>query len=605
VLVASVVWAVLAITRSGFWADDFLNLTSFNHSLGNLSDDHINTGKYVINAFWALGTTLFGQGSVVPYLLLNAAVLAAGVVLWLWSGIGSRWSRVQAVWIAGLFAAGGTWWASALWSSNITHTAALLWLGAGSLCAERAVRASSLRQATAWTLCAGAAWTLTVASNLAYVGVLVLATWLLVGQLATVRRHGGAVARCAALAAWSLAVPLAYFVLIAYPATTSSSAYSQHGLSFISSNFAFYRRAYAPHLALSLLYLGLIALCLAGAWRGARHRRWFPLVALLSAVAMLVPALVQGQQREVNYVAVSVLVLVSGAVAGLRELAGAVPLRRRRFAIPAACAAGALALVLLIDGSASQRSYFLHTPYGRSLAAFRAGAAHLVPSGAALCSELDLDEPTLERFVAELSGPRGFQVPPVRARSVAFVSRGEPCPAADSSAIAVRQNPGGSFTATACPRREPIISPAVPLQPRSRRRKLGLALGVTAASAALASCGGSSTSSTTAAPSATTTTAPTAIAPVAGVRIVASPNPVPPGAGRATTTIKWSTKLTGGVTIRVSFNGAAPKLFAEGGGSGSAPAAFIVAGNRYRFLLYDATNPARPVAAVDVTRRQR
>ena len=42
------------MSRSGFWGDDFLFLTHFNRTLGDLSDDHINTGKYAANLFWAL-----------------------------------------------------------------------------------------------------------------------------------------------------------------------------------------------------------------------------------------------------------------------------------------------------------------------------------------------------------------------------------------------------------------------------------------------------------------------------------------------------------------------------------------------------------------------
>src|ERR1700747_1108597 len=78
ILCVSALLAIVAISRSGFWADDFLNLTHFDRSLGQLSNDHINTGKYIINLFWGLGTEAFGTGSVVPFLLANCLVLPLG-----------------------------------------------------------------------------------------------------------------------------------------------------------------------------------------------------------------------------------------------------------------------------------------------------------------------------------------------------------------------------------------------------------------------------------------------------------------------------------------------------------------------------------------------
>jgi hypothetical protein len=61
ILLGLVAW-IVGVSRSGFWADDYLDLTHFHASLGNLSDSRINTGKYIINVFWAVGTAVFGRG---------------------------------------------------------------------------------------------------------------------------------------------------------------------------------------------------------------------------------------------------------------------------------------------------------------------------------------------------------------------------------------------------------------------------------------------------------------------------------------------------------------------------------------------------------------
>ncbi len=91
VIILSVLTWITALSHSGFWADDFVNLLHYNKSLGDLSY-HQNQGKYVINFFWALGTLAFGLGSVIPFLILNALVFATGVVVWLWAGSATRWS---------------------------------------------------------------------------------------------------------------------------------------------------------------------------------------------------------------------------------------------------------------------------------------------------------------------------------------------------------------------------------------------------------------------------------------------------------------------------------------------------------------------------------
>jgi hypothetical protein len=100
ILLGLVAW-IVGVSRSGFWADDYLDLTHFHASLGNLSDSRINTGKYIINVFWAVGTAVFGRGSVVPFLLLDSVVLAAGLVIWLRVGVRAHWSSLEAWWIGG------------------------------------------------------------------------------------------------------------------------------------------------------------------------------------------------------------------------------------------------------------------------------------------------------------------------------------------------------------------------------------------------------------------------------------------------------------------------------------------------------------------------
>lgn len=99
----------------------------------------------------------------------------------------------------------------------------------------------------------------------------------------------------------------------------------------------------------------------------------------------------------------------------------------------------------------------------------------------------------------------------------------------------------------------------------------------------------------------TSTTVPPT--PVAGASISASQNPVTGGTGNGSMTITWSTGTTpGGVgEVRLSLDGGAETLFAQGA-SGQQTAAFIQAGHSYRFRLYQGAGGSTVLAQIIVTR---
>jgi hypothetical protein len=545
ILLSLIVW-VIAVSRSGFWADDFLNLTHFARSLGDLSNDHINTGKYVINVFWAIGTYAFGSGSVAPFLILNTLVFGAGVVMWLRGGTKGAWRAIDAWWIGGLFVATAAWLPTALWSSDITHSAGYLTLGLALTCHNRCMTARSARGGVLWALASGVAWTLAVVSNLIYIGLLAIAAYCAFRQFVRLRGCGmSAIKSVATVGSWSLLLPVVYFVAIAYPATTSSAAYTSTGLQFIHENVNYYRSFLAPTTLLAALYVGVLVVAIAGGVLAATRREWFPLAVLAAAVATALPPLVQSEQRAVNYLAMPLLLLFSAAVAGARPLLRAQSRHLIWTKRPLCLAAGAT-LVFLFAQGADLRSYFVESPYGDSLAAFRSQVASLTPAGGTICATLDVDAPQRALFVAAMSGEDGFLVPPVSATQAYLVAAGEPCPAQISSTeITVAVNGRGEFVAAA----PGLGSKAV--------------------------------------------TRPAVSTPVTG-SIDAVPNPAPTGR----TTIAWRSTSPLAV-VRVVEDGQAEKLFAAAG-SGTQGASFIVRGHVYRFTIYASAQSHTPIASTIV-----
>jgi hypothetical protein len=450
VAVMGIVWAVAA-SRSGFWADDFLNLTYFARSLGNLANEHVNTGKYVINVFWAFGTEAFGNGSVVPFLLTASLVFAAGTVIWLAVGTKRHWSAIQAWWIGGLFIATGAWLPTALWSSNITHSGGFLTLGVGFFAHERCIEAETSRATVRWSIVSGVAFTLAVVSNLLYIGLLPLAAYCAFHQFSKIVRLGmKARAAVALVGFWNLVLPLIYFFAVAYPATKSSSAYAHTGLSYIRGNLHFYRLALAPSALLEVLYGLLIVAAVVGAGLAVRRKDWFPIALLVAAAGTTAPALVQSQQREIHYVAMPLLLMFSALGAGSHELLTTARSERvRRMAAGVLVAAG-VTLILLFRQASDLRSAWIEFPYGRALATFRSQVAELAPLGGVICVRLMMNAAERQAFIAQMSGANGFQVPPISAAAAFLFANNQTCPVtAPSARIAVGLNARGDWTAAA------------------------------------------------------------------------------------------------------------------------------------------------------------
>lgn len=449
VVLSLMVWAT-AVSRSGFWADDFFNVTHFSRSLGELSNDDINAGRYVTNIFWAVGTYAFGPASVVPFLLLDSLVLAAGVVTWLRIGSRMRWSPLQAWWIGGLFLATSVWYQTALDSSAIGHASGFLAAGLALLAHERCMAARTKRNTLLWSLAGGGAWTLAVMSNIIYVGLLVIALYCSVHQALKLRGLGLTLTRaCSTVASWNLGLPIVYFAVISYPATTSKPQYAANGLQYIHQNLRFYRAQLAPTTALTVTYFAILIGALVGGILAARRRDWFPLALLAAAGATSLPALMQSQQRGIFYFAMPLLLTFSSLAVSVRPLLRE-DARRPQLVRLALYMAATASLLLLFAQGAEVRSYFLRTPFGGSLAVFRSQVASLTPEGGALCAKLNLNTQQQAIFVAEMSGPDGFLIPPVSAGQAFLVAPGQRCPAqgATTSNITVGIDDRNNFVAT-------------------------------------------------------------------------------------------------------------------------------------------------------------
>ena len=186
-----------------------------------------------------------------------------------------------------------------------------------------------------------------------------------------------------------------------------------------------------------------------GAVTAVRRRNWFPIALLGTAGATAIPALIQGQQRDIHYLAMPLLLLFSAVGAGSQPLLLGQTKQATRLR-SAFVLVAAVALFSVFRQGSAVRTYFVQTPYGASLATFRSEVAALTPEGGRICATLDLDPRDQTQLIAEMSGESSFLVPPINASQIYLIPIGQTCPAQGlTSHIVVKVNQRGDFVATA------------------------------------------------------------------------------------------------------------------------------------------------------------
>lgn len=456
VIVLSALDWIRDLLRSGFWADDFLSLTTYN-DFHNIFNVKIDQGQYVLNVFWALGIWTFGSGSAIPYLLLNSAIFASGLLMWMLACRDS-WPGTVGWWIAGLLLANGAWLPIPLWTSNVTHSTSFLGLGAAMLCHKRTLSAGKCRTTIYWSLAGAAAWVVVVACDPLYIGVVALGAYCGWGQRAHFRKMSASHWFGDFVLAWNILPPILYFLLIGYPEKTSSATYSGSGLRFIWSNLHFYHAEMASSLWVTAIYLLLIVVTTAAVAGSLRRHDYFPIACVGAGAIMVGIILTESHQRFLNYTVMPLLLILSSCAAGgttwFRSRVRTQ--RNRRYFLRAVLVVPLLSLVLLYSSGNAARGYFNATPYGGALTTFRDEVSSLAPKGAELCIVLDLPPADAAELKAEMAGNYGFFVAPIGAAADYLEMTKSQCPPFVNAIVDVRLEVDGEFGAANGAMGEPL-----------------------------------------------------------------------------------------------------------------------------------------------------
>jgi len=404
-VVMNFLWIIPAIVKSDFWGDDFINLTFYDHRYTPLLQ---SDGKITINLFWGTLSFIFGSNSAIPYLLLNSFVALCGsYVFALVYEKKFPNSPLNPIWIIATLLNSTVLIPIMLWTSNIVHSISLLAIACGLFLnlGYNGERKSSNKLLFLESLC----WITLIVSNPLYLSCIIFPAAGIYQNYKSNKKSQFIKQETFLRIIGCILIPTAYFVFFAYPLTTSKSAYSNNSINNISVNLDFYFSfltnkfvsgfAVGIFLALSQLILTIIFLV---------RKDKFGLVSVIAISGIVLPILMQGQQKGIHYFAVPICLAIlcwGQATQGMNVE----NISWRIITFPTVLI---LSVCLLLQ-SQNVRTWFMESPYGSPLTNFRNDLAKEVDKDSSLCISSALTSAEWDRFLGGIAFERGFRVPPI------------------------------------------------------------------------------------------------------------------------------------------------------------------------------------------------
>ena len=402
---------IASLTKTSFFADDYGFLKLYWKDLNLESGNTGNAGRYIVNIFFAFGTTIFGSGSAIPFEVISGSLLLAG--LWLIAKSTSEKSH-ENLWSLQIFTIvtvfGGTL-PLLLWSAGITHTGAIFFTGLSLFTFRKSKAVSNPNSEFLLVVVSGIFGIFVIVSNPLYVGVLVISIFHIFdfSRNALSTPDPKIKVKVFVVSTFGAIIPLAYFFLIAYPVTTKMTPYSKSGIKYIKNNIDNYAnslfwtsivKSFFILICLSSLILALLI-----------FRRNQKAIAYFLAAAMTFGAiLVQGQQQAVFYLVLPfILMLTSLKISfGDRQFLG--PYLFSIFLF--------LFLIATIISGSRINSYFSSEPWGYKLKPLISEIEKVVAPGKNLFICFIGSQSQYSKFVASYSGTSAFEIPPIKAATV-------------------------------------------------------------------------------------------------------------------------------------------------------------------------------------------
>ena len=305
IIILSVFALAESIFTNFFWADDFGNLAAFSHSVGKWGDFSVNAGRPILNLFFYVMGTSFGTGLAAPYLLSASLVFVLGIILIFRSIVSlGLLSMRMAIFVLAILLASVTPWPIFLWSTNITHGAAIFSLGVAFFLFSKNSKGESFGS---FKMLWEALWFfLIVLCNPLYLGVIIVFSSLFVAS--RIKKFGsielGFRVKILFYVIISMLLPMAYFFLISQPQQKKNLSYANTNIQNILPNINYYTGGIFDSTIQIVLFIVIIVFLLL-----TRGYTEIDLALLIASFSILIPVLVQSQQRVLNYLVLPIVFL--------------------------------------------------------------------------------------------------------------------------------------------------------------------------------------------------------------------------------------------------------------------------------------------------------
>jgi hypothetical protein len=406
-LVPIYITLLASISRSQFFADDFLWGSRFQNSPGSLFNGSAYAGRLLgNNLYWFFMGLAVGHGSAVPYLMTNLSLILASYVLVYHSFKRHRPALVVSFTFLSISA---SLFESVLWSANISHCLGFFFVAATACCLTRLKDKNSRRQTLFFLPLISVIASLAILSNQIFIGpAFLFFLWALI-EVFKITRYSMTHSFTALFSFLWLLLICAFSVKSSNQFWASFGARDLYGLSFhaIRPNIDWYWNLLVANNSVqkTLLITAVLSWITLIVIRLSRRDQFIQIFAgPILGLSVLIPVLAQANQRSSTYL---LLPLAATPLIYIHEKSETK--FDPKFFVNLIQYVLVISAVLLIFLSGRDvRSYFSENSRGQSLQNISQQVDELDESS--LCFVLD-SEVELQRFAAETQAGAAFQEP--------------------------------------------------------------------------------------------------------------------------------------------------------------------------------------------------
>lgn len=438
VILLSIIAVIVAIPNNSFWADDFGNIKAFNSHLGTWNDFTVNAGRPVLNLFFYIMGMSFGTGSATPYLIASSLVVIGGLVMILMAAVSlGIISLRMSIFISAILMASATLFPIFLWSTNITHGASIFCLGVFSLLVSKNFQhGEKSRHSILWE----AFWVLLIIfCNPLYIGTIILfSTLTLVVRIHKYGFEGKFTKRIYfTYTTISMVLPIIYFFTVSQPEQKKNLSYANTSLTNIIPNLEFYLGGLLS-TKVFMFFFFLLSVLIFKFFRLTA----IDLVLIASAGSILLPVLIQSNQRVLNYLVLPLLFL--GVF--LARIFDRCLSKRSNFNF-LVYAIIFLLPCLVFSTTNNTRSWYISPGLGSETKTLIEQIHSFTPQGTKLCIDFKMSSQDEIFLVGGFSGESAFAISPIFSPDTQL-SMYSDCPSdPERLQIIVERNPSGKFLA--------------------------------------------------------------------------------------------------------------------------------------------------------------